>query len=228
MAVTDEPDIDAERGRCAMAAQLTRRASPHRFRRIVVASTARSCCASARRRGGGHSAARVQTFMFSYTLVSLVLVAAWMISLEFFATRDHKIIGSGSLEYKRITDATIRVFGLLAIIAFLTPVAGGSRLPAYRLPIGLALLLIGRWSWRQWLNRSAQSGEYFYRALLLGERVKCEHVAQQMERDGGRASRSSARSPSTARRRGARAGYPRVSPTTPSRSKRSMPRAQTR
>src|SRR5690554_712822 len=51
----------------------------------------------------------ILSFDLSYTLVSLVLIFAWMISLEFFATRDHKVIGSGTLEYKRIVDATIRV-----------------------------------------------------------------------------------------------------------------------
>ena len=58
---------------------------------------------------------RVQEVEISYTLVSVVFVVAWMLALEFFATRDHKIIGSGSLEYKRIADATMRVFGVLAI-----------------------------------------------------------------------------------------------------------------
>ena len=29
----------------------------------------------------------------SYTLVSLALVVAWMVALEVYATRDHKIIG---------------------------------------------------------------------------------------------------------------------------------------
>jgi exopolysaccharide biosynthesis polyprenyl glycosylphosphotransferase len=129
--------------------------------------------------------ARVQDFAVSYTTVSLVLVAAWMLSLEFFATRDHKIIGSGSLEYKRIADATIRLFGFLAIIAFLLQSEVGRGYLLIALPVGLVLLFVGRWSWRQWLNGRRASGDYLYRALLMGDRLKSEHVAQQMKRDGG-------------------------------------------
>ena len=36
---------------------------------------------------------------------------AWMLSLEIFATRDHKVIGTGSTEYRRIADATFRIPG---------------------------------------------------------------------------------------------------------------------
>lgn len=129
--------------------------------------------------------ARMQDFTVSYTLVSLVLVIAWVISLELFGTRDHKIIGSGSLEYKRIADATLRTFGLLAIVAFLLQSQVGRGYLLIALPAGLVLLLVARWSWRQWLNRKRAAGGYLHRALLMGERVKSEHVAQQMKRDGG-------------------------------------------
>ncbi len=129
--------------------------------------------------------ARMQDFTVSYTLVSLVLVLAWVISLELFGTRDHKIIGSGSLEYKRIADATLRTFGLLAIIAFLLQSQVGRGYLLIALPAGLMLLLVARWSWRQWLNRKRAAGAYLHRALLLGERGKSEHVAQQMKRDAG-------------------------------------------
>lgn len=127
---------------------------------------------------------RVHEFEISYTSVSVVLIVAWMLSLEFFDTRDHKIIGSGSLEYKRIADATVRIFGVLAIIAFLLQSQIGRGYLLIALPAGLVLLLLGRWSWRQWLNRKRAAGEYLYRALLLGERGKSRHVAQQMKRDG--------------------------------------------
>ena len=124
-------------------------------------------------------------FDVSYTLVSLALVVAWMVALEVYATRDHKIIGSGSLEYKRIADATFRLFVILALVAFLLQSQVGRGYVLIALPTGLVLLLGSRWLWRQWLNRQRASGEYLHRAVLLGERSKCEHVARQMTRDGG-------------------------------------------
>ncbi|MTH69597.1 exopolysaccharide biosynthesis polyprenyl glycosylphosphotransferase [Agromyces bracchium] len=126
--------------------------------------------------------AEVTEFAITYSALSVLLVAGWMVALEFFATRDHKIIGSGSLEYKRIADATFRTFGLLAILAFLTQSLIGRGYLIIAFPAGVALLLLGRWGWRHWLNARRAQGEFTYRALLVGEREKSEHVAQQMGR----------------------------------------------
>ena len=121
----------------------------------------------------------------SYLVVSLVLVLAWMLMLDAFATRDHKVIGSGTLEYKRVADATIRLFGSFAIVAFLfkLEVARGYFLTA--LPVGLVVLVLSRWSWRQWLRKQQAAGGYLSRALLLGERQKATHVAKTIMRAPG-------------------------------------------
>ncbi|GAA1750756.1 sugar transferase [Agromyces humatus] len=124
-----------------------------------------------------------QTLEITYSLVSAVLIIAWLASLALFGTRDQKIIGSGSTEYKRIADATIRVFGVLAIIAFLLQTQLGRGYLLIALPTGLALLLTSRWLWRQWLNRRRAAGEYSYRAILMGERESSAHVAKQITRD---------------------------------------------
>lgn len=120
-----------------------------------------------------------------YTTISILLVIAWMIVLDIFATRDHKVIGSGTLEYKRIADATIWLFGLFAIIAFLFRIdfARGYFLTA--LPLGFLMLLASRWNWRQWLRKQQKGGAYVSRTLLLGERVKSAHVAKTIQRTAG-------------------------------------------
>ena len=125
----------------------------------------------------------LRDFTIGYTLVSLSLVVLWMFTLEFYATRDHKMIGTGSTEYKRIMDASARIFGLTAIVVFLLKVdlARGYFLTA--LPIGLLLLLIGRWVWRQWLVARRRESRYVHRAIVVGEREKSVHVAVGVRRD---------------------------------------------
>ncbi|WP_370450374.1 sugar transferase [Cryobacterium sp. TMS1-20-1] len=121
----------------------------------------------------------------SYLAVSVVLVVSWMVMLDVFATRDHKVIGSGTLEYKRVADATVRLFGSFAIVAYLfkLEVARGYFLTA--LPIGLIVLVLSRWSWRQWLRKQQKAGGYLSRALLMGERLKATHVAKTIMRAQG-------------------------------------------
>lgn len=122
-----------------------------------------------------------------YTVVSAVLVAAWMIALALGSSRDHRVLGSGNLEYKRVTDATFSLFGFFAILSYLAKLelARGYLLTA--LPIGLFLLLLSRWLWRQWLHRKRLRGEFTFSVLLVGSRAKVEHVAQSIrdERSAG-------------------------------------------
>ncbi|MGW4928031.1 sugar transferase [Agromyces sp. NPDC004153] len=125
---------------------------------------------------------RVFEFAITYSALSIALVTGWMIALEFFATRDHKIIGSGSLEYKRIADASFRLFGTLAILAFVTQTMIGRGYLFIAFPAGVVLLLLSRWAWRKWLNAQRAKGEFSHSALLVGERNKAGHVARQMAR----------------------------------------------
>lgn len=125
----------------------------------------------------------VGDFTIGYTLVSLTLVVLWMVSLELLATRDHKIIGSGIVEYRRIVDATMKLFGASAIVLFLLKSDLGRGYYLTALPLGLFLILTGRWVWRQWLNQRRREGRYVHRAILVGERIKSTHVAESIQRD---------------------------------------------
>ena len=119
-----------------------------------------------------------------YVVVSAILACGWLLSLSLFATRDGTIIGAGTAEYKRIADATIRVFAVLAIAAFLLQSEVGRGYLLVALPLGLSLLLLGRWLWRKWLVRQREAGGFSHRAILMGERQKSVHVADQIARDG--------------------------------------------
>ncbi|MBS1673022.1 MAG: sugar transferase [Actinobacteria bacterium] len=117
-----------------------------------------------------------------YPIIAAVIAVAWMAMLSITATRDHKVIGEGSTEYKRVGTATFRTFGAFAIIAFAfkIPIARGYLLVA--LPLGLLLLLLGRWAWRSWLHQQRVRGTHVQRALLMGERTQLSHVADQIHR----------------------------------------------
>ncbi|HEX6955268.1 MAG TPA: sugar transferase [Agromyces sp.] len=123
-------------------------------------------------------------FLISYAVVSAILAAGWFLALGLFATRDRNIVGAGTSEYRRIADASIRVFAVLAILAFLLRSEVGRAYVLVALPVGLALLLVGRWAWRKWLLRQRLAGRFLHRAILMGERQKSTHVAEQIARDG--------------------------------------------
>jgi exopolysaccharide biosynthesis polyprenyl glycosylphosphotransferase len=128
---------------------------------------------------------RDQDVAIAYTFVSLAMIAGWVLSLRLFGTRDYKIIGTGMLEYKRVTNATLSFFGLFAIIAFAFQAQIGRAYLLIALPSGWLLLLLGRWLWRQWLISRRRRGRLLNHAVLVGDRASSLHVAQQIERDPG-------------------------------------------
>ncbi len=129
---------------------------------------------------GGVTGAR-SDIEISYTIVSVALIACWMLALQLYDTRSFRVLGSGGpQEYRSIGDATVRVFGLVAIVAFLikVDVARGYILIAF--PLGLGTLIVSRWLWRQWLGVKRRQGEYSSRVLLAGSAASISTIAREL------------------------------------------------
>ena len=118
----------------------------------------------------------------NYTAISVVLLIGWMIALSIYGTREPRAIGTGSQEYRLIADGALRLFGLLAIVAFLFQInlARGYVLIAF--PLGLIVLLFSRWMWRQWLGVQRARGQYTSRVLLVGSSASVDYFAKELSR----------------------------------------------
>ncbi|WP_213814527.1 sugar transferase [Glaciihabitans sp. dw_435] len=121
-------------------------------------------------------------FGLSYTLISIILIASWVVVLAAFATRDVRVIGIGPTEYKRVVDATVRLFGVVAIVAFLFQLDLARGYILMSLPVGVLALLASRWIWRQWLSGQRERGLYSSRVLLLGTRDSVAAIARDLAR----------------------------------------------
>lgn len=119
----------------------------------------------------------------TYTLVSVTLATVWLLTLSIWDTREPTVFGTGPTEYKRLARATLMTFGAYAIIAFLIKAEIGRGYLMIALPAGLFLLLLSRWLWRKRLHRQRSRGLNSYRTLIVGERQKLRHVAEQILRD---------------------------------------------
>jgi exopolysaccharide biosynthesis polyprenyl glycosylphosphotransferase len=118
----------------------------------------------------------------SYTGISIIVIIVWMAALAIYDTRGARVIGVGSTEYRLIADSSVRVFGLLAIAAFLFHVdlARGYVLIAF--PVGILVLLVSRWMWRQWLVAQRKQGNYSAKVLLVGSPASVLHIANELAR----------------------------------------------
>jgi exopolysaccharide biosynthesis polyprenyl glycosylphosphotransferase len=115
-----------------------------------------------------------------YWMFSSILVIAWMWCLSLTDARGARVVGVGSIEYVRIVSASFRLFGTIAILAFIfhVDVARGYLLIA--LPVGVGVLAGSRWVWRRWLVRRRVLGDYSSQAVLVGSTASVRHIAREL------------------------------------------------
>lgn len=130
-------------------------------------------------RFGLEDVASLQDFNAS-VLLSLALACAWMTALSMAQTRVPAVLGIGSEEYRRVTTATLAVFGTLAIVSMLLKLDVARGYIAIALPLGLAGLIISRRVLRYQLVKKRRKGEFSDHALLIGHRSEVAFVAQQI------------------------------------------------
>lgn len=118
----------------------------------------------------------------NYTGISIIVILLWLGALAVFDTRGARVLGVGSTEYRLVADSSVRVFGILAIAAFLFHIelARGYVLIAF--PVGILFLLLSRWMWRQWLVAQRRSGRYSAKVLLVGSLASVRHIAGELAR----------------------------------------------
>ncbi len=108
---------------------------------------------------------------------SVAVAVLWAISLTLFGSRREDVVGSGALEYKRVIDASFITFGFFAVILYLVDIKLAQGYFFTALPVGLLMLLMSRWGWRQWLRHQQGAGFFVSPAVLVGSREKSAHVA---------------------------------------------------
>ncbi|MBW8761783.1 MAG: sugar transferase [Microbacterium sp.] len=118
----------------------------------------------------------------SYWLFSAGLVVLWTWALGLVDSRSYRVIGTGTTEYVRVARTGFSLFGLIAIVSFLTKaeVARGYLLIA--LPFGIGMLVLVRWLWRQWLVSNRRMGTYSARVLLVGSEESVAMIANELRR----------------------------------------------
>ncbi|MDA4892388.1 sugar transferase [Microbacterium resistens] len=106
----------------------------------------------------------------------------WVIALDATDSRDRHIVGQGADEYRRIVNATLAVFAVTVATAFFLGMDLSRLFVAVVFPLGLLLLLLSRWLWRQWLRGRQKAGQYLHRAVVIGEPSKVSVVAREIRR----------------------------------------------
>ncbi len=118
----------------------------------------------------------------SYWVFSAALILLWLLVLSWNDSRSDRVIGAGPTEYVNVVDGSLRVFGAVAIVAFLTKTDVARGFLIISLPLGVLVLLLERWLWRQWLIQKRAGDEYSARVLLIGSRQSVAAIGAELQR----------------------------------------------
>ncbi|MBO0610930.1 sugar transferase [Myceligenerans salitolerans] len=120
-----------------------------------------------------------------YVLLSVALMEGWVIALGLAGSRRPEVIGSGREEYVRVARGTLAMFGVLAVVCYLAKFDLARSYVAVTLPVGFALVLLGRWLLQRRLHARRRQGECHRRTLLVGSRDAVGDLGRRIERARG-------------------------------------------
>ncbi|MFJ4284703.1 sugar transferase [Paenarthrobacter nicotinovorans] len=117
-----------------------------------------------------------------YIVLSAVLAVAWWLMLEVWGSREAKILGSGSEEYKRVIAASAWLFGFVAVFSYALKIDTARGYVGLAFPAGALILLAARWLVRQHLSLDRQRGQSMSRVLILGGPSSAQHLVESLLR----------------------------------------------
>lgn len=121
----------------------------------------------------------------SYWFVTALFSLGWWVVLQVWGSRDVKVLGAGTDEYKRVAAASLYFFGLIAIVSYALEISTARGYIGVALPLGLFLLLASRWIGRQILVRHRKNAKYMRRLMLVGSPSAVEHLHQSLSSEPG-------------------------------------------
>ncbi|TWD48161.1 exopolysaccharide biosynthesis polyprenyl glycosylphosphotransferase [Arthrobacter sp. AG367] len=115
-----------------------------------------------------------------YLILSGFLVLGWWLMLEFWGSRDPRVLGSGSEEYKRVVASSAWLFGFVAIVSYAIRVDTARGFVGLAFPAGVMGLIAGRWLVRQHLSIERRRGLSSSQVLIIGGKHSAAHLVRSL------------------------------------------------
>ncbi|MGJ0117894.1 sugar transferase [Williamsia sp. MIQD14] len=116
-------------------------------------------------------------------LVSLGVVAAWLLMLRMRQSLDRRVIAAGPTEYSRVVSACFLVFATLAIVDLLFVLNIARSFVALAFPLGTVALLTSRWSWRSRLTHRRRRRLDLDRVVVIGGIATAQPLIEHLDRN---------------------------------------------
>jgi FlaA1/EpsC-like NDP-sugar epimerase len=116
-------------------------------------------------------------------LVSALVISGWLFINVAFGTYGRRVLGVGTLEYKRVLAAAATAGGAVGIVCFLAryPLSRGYFVIMFA--VGGPTLVLARFVLRRSLQSVRRRGHLLTRVLLVGTPIHIDQVAQVLKRE---------------------------------------------
>ncbi|WP_258229183.1 sugar transferase [Arthrobacter sp. HMWF013] len=116
-----------------------------------------------------------------YLLLSGVLAIAWWMMLGIWGSREPRVLGSGSEEYKRVIASSAWLFGFVAVVSYALRIDTARGFVGLAFPAGAFGLLAARWMVRQHLALERNRGLSASRVLIIGGPHSAAHLIRSLQ-----------------------------------------------
>ncbi|MGY2745222.1 sugar transferase [Arthrobacter sp. UYCu723] len=116
-----------------------------------------------------------------YALLSATLIVTWWLMLGIWGSREPRVLGSGSEEYKRVIASSAWLFGFVAIVSYALRIDTARGFVGLAFPAGALGLLAARWLVRQHLSLERKNGRSNSRVLIIGGPHSAAHLASSLK-----------------------------------------------
>jgi exopolysaccharide biosynthesis polyprenyl glycosylphosphotransferase len=130
----------------------------------------------------GAPAGSIKVGGLDYYAWAAMVAAVWLVLLGSTHSYDARHLGIGSEEFRRVTDAAIRVSALVALVTFVGKLPLSRGFVAMALPIGLASTLAGHYAARRVLHRRRRQAKCLHRVLVIGTPSAAGRLAEGLSR----------------------------------------------
>ncbi|WP_370375483.1 sugar transferase [Micromonospora sp. HM5-17] len=119
-----------------------------------------------------------------YVIVGPGLVLAWLASLKALRCYDHRVLGYGADEYRRVISASLRLAGGVAIAGYLADVGVSRGFLGISFAVGTVALVAARFAARKHLHRArSRGGGWSRRVLVVGDTAHVLELVHTLRRE---------------------------------------------
>ena len=119
----------------------------------------------------------------SYYAVAGLFAVAWWAVLAVSRCYEPRFLGSGPEEFRRVGNASVRFIAAVALFGYMTQVELARGFVGVLLPVGLGLLLLGRYAGRLALHRRRRAGRCAHRVLVVGSPEPVDDLVRQLRQE---------------------------------------------